>query len=116
MHLHVVIENAALRPGLRELVEQRLKSALGRFADRIGWVSARLQQVNSFAEGRGHRCRIEVSLVAVCILTAQARAVDAEMAVSRAAERIERRVKAELDRRRAAQKQASAYPQPPIGA
>ena len=116
MHLHVVVENAGLRPGLRQLVEQRLKSALGRFADRIGWVSACLQQVNGSSDGRSHQCQIEVALISVCVLEVQARAVDAETAVSHAAERIARRVKAELDRRRAAQERASACPQPRIGA
>ena len=110
MHVNVLVENTALRPALRELIEQRLKSALGRFEDRIGWVSARLQQVNNSPEDRGHQCRIEISLIAICILTAQARAVDAEMAVDLAVERTVRRIKAELDRRRTTQKQASTHP------
>ena len=115
MHLNVVVENAALRPGLQELVEHRIKSALGRFADHMGWVSARLQQVNSSSGDQGHQCRIEVSLISVCILTAQARAVDAETAVDLAVERTVHRIKAELDRRRASQERASVCPQPPIG-
>ena len=116
MHLHVLVENAGSRPGLRKLIEQRIESALGRFADRIGWVSAYLQQVNGCSDGRSHQCQIEVVLISVSLLEVQAREVDAETAVIHAAERIARRVEAELGRRQASQEHRSKSLQPPIGA
>jgi hypothetical protein len=99
MQKHVLIETAG--SGLRSLVEQRIESALGDFADRISWVSASLQDLPGAPDGRSRQCQIEVVLTSASVLEVQARAADAEAAVSLATKRIGRRVSAELDRMQA---------------
>jgi hypothetical protein len=95
MQLHVLVETSGA--GLRPLIEQRIESALGPFANRISWVSACLEQVKVSSGSRIHQCHIEAVLTTASVLEVQARAVNTETAVSRAVERVVRRVRAELD-------------------
>ena len=101
MPIQIVARNLELTSVQREIVERRLAFALGRFGDRVGRVTVSLEDLNGPRGGLDQHCRIEVGLVPSGKVMAEARDVDVVAAVNRTAERIARRLRNELDRRRA---------------
>ena len=100
MPLQIVARNLELTSTQRDIVERRLAFALGRFGNRVGRVTVSLENLNGPKSGLDQRCRIEVSLVPSGTVMAEATDAEIEPAVGRAAERVARCVKSELDRRR----------------
>jgi hypothetical protein len=83
----------------RDYIERRLLFALGRFGSRIRRVMVRLEDMNGPRGGLDKRCHIEVRMSGRSVLVVDVRDVELEPAVSRAAERIARRVRDELTTR-----------------
>ena len=100
MQLRIIARNVDLTPALRQFVERRLRFALGRFAPRVGRLLVRLTDVSGPRGGRKFHCRIQVAFVPRGRIDVAITDVRIEEALGRAATRIERRVKTELDRRR----------------
>lgn len=85
---------------LEEQLERRLHFALARFGGRIRRISAFLEDINGPRGGEDQHCRIEVSLVPSGSIMAEATDAEVASAVGRAAERVARRVRDALDRKR----------------
>ena len=92
--------NERIDQSQREYIERRLLFALGRFGSRIRRVMVRLEDMNGPRGGLDKRCHIEVRVPGRGVLVVDVRDVELESAVSRAAERIARRVRDELTTRR----------------
>jgi len=100
MPIQIVARNLELTSAQREIVERRLAFALGRFGDRVSRVTVSVEDLNGPRRGLDQHCRIEVSLVPSGKVMAEATDAEMELAVGRAAERVARCVRSELDRRR----------------
>lgn len=100
MRLHVFAQNVSLSPEVEELVKRRLDFALARFTTRISRVAVRLEDLNGPRGGLDKQCRIDVTLTRSGRLTAQDTGKDLETAISRAAQKMTRRVRITLDRKR----------------
>ena len=101
MQIQVVARNLELTHVRRDLVERRLAFALSRLGGRVRRVSVLLTDVNGPRGGVDTTCRIVARIVPKGELRVEVTDVGIEAAVSRAAERISRRVSTELARRRA---------------
>jgi ribosome-associated translation inhibitor RaiA len=100
MRLEVRARTGKLNRSLEEQVERRLRYALARFSDRVSRVTAYLADQNGPRGGVDQHCRITVHLLPRGKIMAEATHVDMLAAVSRAADRIVRRVRDMLDRKR----------------
>ena len=100
MQMQLSARNFKMKQDLHDLVERRLQFALGRFSSRIKRVRLVLSDENGPRGGIDKKCLIEVSLVASGKMLVEVTDAEIEPAVSRAADRIARRVNDELDRRR----------------
>ena len=100
MQVQIVARNLELTGANRQIVERRLGFALARFRDRVQRVKVLLQDLNGPKGGMDQHCRIEVRLVPSGRIEAEATDAHAVLAVSRAIDRIGRRVRDALDRRR----------------
>lgn len=99
MHIDIQAHGVPLAPVLRERVEQRLRFALGRFADSIAAVTVSLADAGGPTGGPERECRIHVAVPPTVLLVKQV-APDLEAALDRAADQASRSVDRELDRRR----------------
>jgi ribosome-associated translation inhibitor RaiA len=100
MYVKIESRKAEISPTCEEWIERRLHFALGRFGDRIRRAAVRLADLNGPRGGEDQHCRIEVSLVPSGSIMAEATDAEIELAVSRAAERVTRRIRDARDRRR----------------
>lgn len=100
MRVEIRAKHGQLTPSLKEQMERRLHFALARFGGRIRRISAFLEDINGPRGGEDQRCRIEVSLVPSGSIMAEAIDVEVLSAVGRAADRVARRVRDSLERRR----------------
>ena len=100
MRLMMHARKVTLSHSLRDHIERRLRFALGRLGNRIDRVTVRLEDLNGPRGGVDKRCRIEASVVRSCKLQVEVMGAEIEPAVDRAADRIARRVKDDLDRTR----------------
>ena len=100
MLVEIRARHGRLTSSLEEQLKRRLRFALGRFGDRIRRAAVRLADLNGPRGGEDQHCRIEVSLVPSGSIMAEATDAEIELAVSRAADRITRRIRDALDRRR----------------
>jgi hypothetical protein len=100
MQLEIRSLNEHLESSQIAFVERRLLYALGRFGNRVGRVMVRLEDMNGPRGGLDKRCHIEARLKGRGVLVVDVRDFELEPAVSRAAERIARRVRDELSTRR----------------
>ena len=98
--LQLRTQNGEIALELREHVERHLGFALGRFGGRVGLVTVSLEDLNGLRGGLDQHSRIEIGLLPSGKVMAEATDVEVVAAVNRAAERIARRVRNELDRRR----------------
>lgn len=97
MRLEIRSPQFDLTQALSEHVEQRLRFALGRFADRLGRVRVRLWDENGPKGGRDKRCSIEARGAGVEVRVDD-RDPDLYAAVSRAAERASRAIHRAVER------------------
>ena len=95
---------------LEEQVRWRLHFALGRFGDRIRQATVQLADLNSPRGGEDQHCSIEVSLVPSGSIVAEATDIEIVLAVGRAAERVARRVRDALDRKRTMRTRTGGLP------
>ena len=99
MNIEIRNLNERIDQSQRDFIERRLLFALGRFGSRIRRVMVRLEDMNGPRGGLDKRCHIEVRMPGRNVLVVDVRDVELEPAVSRAAERIARRVRDELTSR-----------------
>lgn len=110
MLVDIRARHGQLDSSLEEQLERRLYFALARFGGRIRRVSASLEDINGPRGGEDQRCRIEVSLVPSGSIMAEATDAEVASAVGRAAERVARRVRDALDRKRTMRMRAGEPP------
>ena len=86
-------------------VERRLRFTLSRFGQKIRQVAVQLLDLNGRPGGLDKRCRVTVTLTLSPSGKVMVEASDADLhaAIDRAADRLERSVKRELERRRETQ-------------
>ncbi len=101
MKIQIVARNLELTSSQRELIERRIGFALGRFGRRIDRVAVRFADVNGPRGGVDTRCQIMAGIVPKGQVRVEVTDVGIEVAISRAADRLSRRVSSELERRRA---------------
>ncbi len=99
MMMDIATRNVPMGKALKELVERRLGFALSRFASRISRMRVTVADLNGPRGGIDKRCTVEVQLASAGTLTADVADETLESAISRAADRIARRVREELHRR-----------------
>lgn len=104
MQIEIRALNESLRPSQRTLVERRLSYALSRFGNKVRRVLVRLEDMNGPRGGLDKRCQIEVRLQGRGTLVAEVSDTEIEPAVSRAADRIARRMRDALTTRRDSRK------------
>ena len=97
MRLEIRSRQFNLTQALRAHVEERLRFALGRFADRLGRVHVRLWDENGPKGGEDMHCSIEARGAGVQVRVDD-RDADLYAAVSRAAERVSRTVHRAVER------------------
>ncbi len=107
MRIEIRTLNQGLAAHQREFIERRLLYALGRFGSRIRRVLVRVEDLNGPRGGLDKRCHVEAHLAGPGLLVVDVRDVELEPAVSRAAERMARRVRDELTTRRDARKRGT---------
>ncbi len=83
----------------RARLEKRIDSILSRFSDRVRSVQVRLEDENGPKGGVDHRCQIEAHLTYGPTMIVEARDVDAPTALDRAARRLLRKIRRDLERR-----------------
>ncbi len=100
MQLKIRARNAKISRTFEEWIERRLYFALAKFGGRISRITALLEDLNGPRGGVDQRCRVEVLLTPSARIAAEATDANAVVAVSRAADRIARRVRDALERQR----------------
>ena len=100
MQLEMRGVNYDLDDELKDHIERRLRSALGRFASRIHRVMVRVTDVNGPRGGIDKRCRIAVALVPRGVALVEGSDHDPFALVARAAKRVGQSVRRTLERRR----------------
>jgi putative sigma-54 modulation protein len=100
MRIHLRGLGDKLDSALAAYAERRLLFALGRFGGRIGRVNLRLEDTNGPRGGVDKRCHIELRLAGGGSLVVDMRDTAFEPAISRAADRMARRVRDHLAMRR----------------
>ena len=100
MQLEMRGVNYDLDDELKDHIERRLRSALGRFAARIDRLTVRLSDVNGPRGGIDKRCRVAVALVPRGVVMVEGSGADPFTLVADAAKRAGRSVRRALERRR----------------
>lgn len=101
MRLEVRIRTGKLNRRLAQRARRRLHFALARFSNRVSQVIALLSDENGPRGGVDQHCRITLAMARGGQLVAEAADVDMLVAVGRAADRMARRLRETVDRRRA---------------
>jgi ribosomal subunit interface protein len=101
MRLEIRRRRLEVSEALRAHVERRLRTALGRFARRVGRVRVYLRDVNGPRGGVDKRCRIVVHLPPAGRAVVSGTGSDPYAVVTRTAERSGRAVKRHLKRKAA---------------
>ena len=109
MQLRIQARNDEISRTFEEWIERRLWFALAKFGGRICSIRALLEDVNDPRGGVDQRCRVEVLLVPTGKIEAEATDADAVLAVSRATDRVARRLRDALERRRARRVRSRAH-------
>jgi len=111
MKLHIKSGNAELSDAMREWTERRIAFALGQFGDKLRNVNVVLSDLNGPKGGLDQRCLLTADIVgATKTLTAEVCDTDPYAAVSRAADRMGRRIRDQLDRSRSNRRSTSIRP------
>ena len=102
MRIHVRSRGFELTDALRTHAERRLLFALGRFGRRVQSVMLRIDDVNGPRGGADQRCQIVARLAPWGDVRVEEEELDGDLygAIDRAADRLERAVVREIERRR----------------
>src|SRR5215831_3678307 len=100
MELKLRVRHTGVPRILRTYAERRLGFALGRFANRIGRVTVRIDDVNGPRGGIDKLCCINARLIPTGMVTIHEIDANTVEAIDRVADRIARAVSVELERRR----------------
>lgn len=100
MKIDVRSRTTEITPSIREWAERRVLFALGQFSARLRSVHVRVSDENGPKGGVDQRCLMEARFGTGGSLVAEVRDPDLYAAVSRAAERLGRRVREVIDRER----------------
>lgn len=100
MNLVLQTRNMTVNSQLREWIERRLAFALGRFASRLTEVRAVLTDENGPRGGLDRHCSLEARLKSAGSVVVDVIDTETETAVSRAADRLARRIRDTFERRR----------------
>ena len=100
MRLEVRTRTGKLSRRLAQQAQRRLRFALARFGHRVSRVIALLSDQNGPRGGIDQHCRITLALTPGGKLVTEATDIDMLAAVGRAADRMARRVRDAIDRRR----------------
>ncbi|MFZ4574819.1 MAG: ribosome hibernation-promoting factor, HPF/YfiA family [Phycisphaerales bacterium] len=98
MRLEIRSAHASLSEALREWSKSRILFAVGRFRGKVEAVRVLLADVNGPRGGVDQRCVVEVRVRSGGLLVAEVVDTDLYSAISRAADRIARRVRDSLER------------------
>lgn len=98
MDVWIQSSNINLTDALCEQVERRIAGALGKYSDRISDVVVYIEATSELGETLGLVCRINLDLKPFGWLTSQAMDENVDLAISRAAHRMEHRLEAVQDR------------------
>jgi putative sigma-54 modulation protein len=104
MMVTVQCADVPVTPGIREWAERRVRFALGRFAGQVRCVRVRVSDQNGPRGGPDQRCVMVAPVARLGSVAAEVTDTDLYRAVSRAADRLGRRVRALLDRERTARR------------
>ena len=107
MELKLRVRHADFPETLRAYVERRLGFALGRFANRIGRLTTRIDDVNGPRGGIDKLCCINARLIPTGTVVMHAVDANAVVAIDRVADRIARAVRRKLQRRRDRRRRSS---------
>ncbi len=100
MRLNIKSGNAQLSEPMKEWTKRRVFFALGQFGDRLRAVNVVLSDLNGPRGGLDQRCLLTAEIAGSKALTAEVCDTDPYSAVSRAADRLGRRIRDHLDRSR----------------
>lgn len=106
MQIDVRRRDGRLTEEIQQWAERRVLFALGQFGTRVRAVAIRLNDENGPKGGVDQRCLMEARLAGAANVVADVHDVDLSAAISRAAERLGRRVRTELDRERTRRRSA----------
>lgn len=100
MTTEILIHPDPKRHFLTTFAQQQLETALGRFGHRIRHLRLRLADANGPRGGLDQECLVEVTLRPRGSAVVSVRDIEPEAAISRAADRVARRVRDALERKR----------------
>ena len=110
MRLDIRLKNVELSSSLRTWIERRLRFALSRFGPRIRRVRLGLADMNGPKGGIDVQCSLEAMLERGGTIVAEVSDAEIEAAVSRAAERLARRVDDAVQRTRDLRRRPNPVP------
>lgn len=100
MQIRIIGLGGKVPDSLREFVRRRVAFALGRFETRISRVTIRLGDLNGPKGGLDKQCSMQAKLATSGLVIAEVVDSQVESAVARAADRLSRGLRTELERRR----------------
>lgn len=100
MQIDVRRRDGQLTEEIQQWARRRVLFALGQFGTRVRSVSIRLNDENGPKGGVDQRCLMEARIAGAANVVADVHDADLSAAISRAADRLGRRVRTELDRER----------------
>lgn len=98
--MQILARNVNLAQESLEFVERRIRFAVSRFADRVRSVRVRIDDLNAARGGIDKQCLVEAQLERAGKVVVDVTDAEIEPAVSRAADRLARRISDELERQR----------------
>ncbi|HYE61159.1 MAG TPA: HPF/RaiA family ribosome-associated protein [Phycisphaerales bacterium] len=104
MVITVQCADVQVTPSIREWAERRVAFALGQFAGHVRCVRIRVADQNGPRGGADQRCVMVAPVARLGPVSAEVTDADLYRAISRAADRLGRRVRALLDRERTARR------------
>ena len=102
MQLRIIGLNGKIPENIREFVRRRVAFALARFESRVSHVTIRLADLNGPKGGLDKQCRMQAKLQPTGQVLAEVSDSQVESAIARAADRLSRGMRTELERRRRA--------------
>lgn len=106
MRIRVISRSVELTEAIRAWTDRRVLFAVGQFGTRISSVSVRLSDENGPKGGPDQRCLMEARLTGAGTVVAEVQDADLYTGISRAADRLGRRVRTELDREKTERRSA----------
>lgn len=107
MQIRVNCRNVTLTASIREWASRRVLFAVGQFGTRVRSVTVLLSDENGPKGGHDQRCLMEARIASAGSVVAEVKDPDLYTAISRAADRLGRRVRTELDRQRTSRRSSA---------